>query len=599
MAYGSPAALKWDRRRMSVRMLVRMGIWWLLAAASVWIASGCALVYCLVGPAGRLYFGTWLTSYFLSEVWLPFVSVSYQGASYRAADVYFRLTTSLYGRGFGQWLAVVSPVSTLLAAGCLVGLGAWARRREHAERAEGEHVRGVRLVTGAELTRKLRGDGIAIAGVELPRPVETQHFVITGSTGTGKSTQLRGLLKQIAARGDVAVVVDPEREFVAEFLDPERGDVVLNPVDARCPYWSPWLELSAERFETDAEALAKSLLPDAPDGRASGSDQYFRACARQVFVGLLLKLEQREPRAIPQALTLPHAGLKKLLAGTPAEVLIDPEVSGQSSGITSTLQTAASALRFLPRESENRWSARDWVTERRGWLFLTFTEASREAVLPLTTLWLDSLIRQLLDDDEGGSASRRVWLVIDELAALKRLHHLEDIVVRGRKRGVSVVLGFQAMTQLRDLYGRDRAATLLAAPATKLILRVSEPETAAWCSEAIGKREVIRAESSAMTGVREGRDSFSMQRRRSVEHLVLPSEIASLPPRTGYLSIAGQDIARVEFPEDSARALQPGFVPRPLEVVPTSPAPAAPPEPETTSRSTPEEKRPPARVRRL
>lgn len=606
MAYGSPAALKWDRRRMSVRMCARMAVWWLVAASSVWISSGAALVYGLVGPVGRAYYSTWALSWLLSEVvWLPFLRVSYQGGSYRAVDVYVTLTDSLYGRGFGQWLLVVSPFSTLLAAGCLVGLTTWAKRREHAERAEGEHVRGIRLVMGRSLERALRGDGITLGGVALPRELETQHAVITGSTGTGKSTQLRSLLKEIAARGEVAIVVDPEREFVAEFLDEGRGDVVLNPVDARCPYWSPWLELSDESRETDAEALAKSLLPDAPNGRASGSDQYFRECARQVFVGLLSKLEEREPVAIPRSLALPHAALKKLLAGTPAEVLIDPDVQGQSSGITSTLQTAASAFRFLPSARGESWSAREWVKrERRGWLFLTFAEASREAVLPLTTLWLDTLIRHLLDVDPAASGERRVWLVVDELAALKRLHHLEDILVRGRKRGVSVVLGFQAITQLRDLYGRDRASTLLAAPATKLILRVSEPETATWCSEAIGKREVIRAESSAMTGVREGRDSFSMQRRRTVEQLVLASEIAALPSLSGFLSIAGHDVARVQFDYEAAKSIASPFVPRPLALVlPTVPPPATEPAqrelPIPTKTERTEEDRPPTRARRL
>ena len=26
-------------------------------------------------------------------------------------------------------------------------------------------------------------------------------------------------------------------DFIGEFYSPERGDLILNPLDARCPYW--------------------------------------------------------------------------------------------------------------------------------------------------------------------------------------------------------------------------------------------------------------------------------------------------------------------------------------------------------------------------
>jgi len=44
---------------------------------------------------------------------------------------------------------------------------------------------------------------------------------------------IRTVLRQIEQRRETAVVVDPDCEFTAEFYRPERGDVVLNPLDAR------------------------------------------------------------------------------------------------------------------------------------------------------------------------------------------------------------------------------------------------------------------------------------------------------------------------------------------------------------------------------
>jgi hypothetical protein len=39
--------------------------------------------------------------------------------------------------------------------------------------------------------------------------------------------------------------------------------VILNPLDERCPTWSPWAELRSENFRMDDEVLAQSLIPDA------------------------------------------------------------------------------------------------------------------------------------------------------------------------------------------------------------------------------------------------------------------------------------------------------------------------------------------------
>ena len=58
------------------------------------------------------------------------------------------------------------------------------------------------------------------------------------------------------------MVLDPDREYLSEFYRPQRGDVVLNPLDERCPRWTPWLELRPGYADADAEAQAESLFPD-------------------------------------------------------------------------------------------------------------------------------------------------------------------------------------------------------------------------------------------------------------------------------------------------------------------------------------------------
>jgi hypothetical protein len=104
-------------------------------------------------------------------------------------------------------------------------------------------------------------------------------------------------------------------------------------------------------------------------------------------------------------------------------------------------------------------------------------DESNSAALPLANLWLDLIVGRLLNSVGN---RRRVWIVVDELPVLGRQAKLETLVTRGRKRGLAAVLGFQM-------------------PSTKLLLRVDEPETAAFIARQIGDREALREEIGVST----------------------------------------------------------------------------------------------------
>jgi type IV secretory pathway TraG/TraD family ATPase VirD4 len=252
-----------------------------------------------------------------------------------------------------------------------------------------------------------------------------------------------------------------------------------------------------------------------------------------------------------------------LIAGTPAAASLDEKARGQFSGIISTLSIALEGFRHLP-VSGDEWSAREWAQDRRGWVFISGDD---DATRPLRSLWLDQLIKRLLQGEIGGP---QVWVIIDELASLQRLPSLENVFTRGRKRGLSAVVGLQAVTQLRGIYGRDHAATLLSSPATKLLLRIGEPETAKWVSDAIGWREVERQQRSETAGSWAGRDSMSRSYQRRQEPVVMPSELQQLPNLTGYLVTGGIGATPVQIAPQPLQKRQPGFIPR---------APLTPPQP--------------------
>jgi len=362
----------------------------------------------------------------------------------------------------------------ILVVGLLLAIPkdlARARDRRH-----GRRLKGPELVTATTFNRLTQADGVGFvqqprrfrrtARLNIARRLESSHVLIMGDSGTGKSALIRQILQQLSDRGETAIVYDPALEYTAQFYTPSRGDVILNPLDTRCPYWSPADEV---RHEAEALTLATSLFPD-----RHHDNQFFTEAPRRLFAHLLtLKLT-------PEELTwcLCHEDdLDWRVRGTAYAPMIDRQAPTQRSGVLASLNMVADALQLLPseRETTGRWSASAWSTTRRGWLFLTSTPETRPRLVPLTSLWLDTLVLRLMN--QGQPHPRPTWFVLDELASLQRLPQLHTAITENRKSNNPVVLGFQGRSQLETRYGHD-AEAMLSQPATKIFLRTSEPHAA-------------------------------------------------------------------------------------------------------------------------
>jgi type IV secretory pathway TraG/TraD family ATPase VirD4 len=449
-------------------------------------------------------------------------------------------------------------VFAVFVAGLLIAIpkdARWARSRRH-----GRRLKGPELVSARQFNRRTRANGVCFvqmprlptkllgirAALAIPRAIESSHLLIMGDSGTGKSALIRQILRQLEDRGDPAIVYDPALEYTPQFYAPERGDVILNPLDARSPYWSPGDEL---RHDAEALTLATSLFPD-----RANENPFFTEGPRRIFAHLLTF----RPTAEELASWLCHdEELDRRVHGTPYASIIDRQAPAQRSGVLAALNMVADTLKLLPRESETngRWSALSWARDRRGWLFLTSTPETRTRLVPLSSLWLDMLVLRLMNRGQPGH--RPAWFVLDELASLQRLPQLHTAVTENRKSDNPVVLGFQGRSQLETRYGHD-AEAMLSQPATKIFLRTSEPHAAKRISDTIGEIEIERMRESRSKG-RYGQRSFGLERQ--VEPLVMPSEISGLPSLRGYLKLENL-VVRLHFPFVDVPARHPAFVER-------------------------------------
>ncbi|MGO9454510.1 MAG: type IV secretion system DNA-binding domain-containing protein [Candidatus Binataceae bacterium] len=579
----SRTAIRYELSHASAGTLLRLWLRCFLLWILVWAASDVFFVWYwtgrISGPGAHEYFGRWILAWFFTQkVPLYFLTLPYRGGRATIDSMYAYLNWRFYlNRDFGDWFASYSIWGGVLPTLIVVAIG-FVLLRDPDDRPEGRYLRGLRLISPRQLSRELRRSatpndrvGLELAGVRIPRSMECEHFLVTGATGAGKSMAIRSLLRQIQARGEIAIMVDPECEYVSEFHRPARGDLILNPIDERCPYWSPWLELSERYYEADAATLAASLIPEPPRGYESGSDHFFRQSSRTLLESLLGVATPREPHSIPKLLELNRDQLKQALTGTPAFSLIDPGAHEQGAGIVATVANATRPFLYLPPlDGRPSWSAHEWTQQPEGWLFLTMRDDSNSAALPFANLWLDLLVGRLLNSN----SRRRVWIIVDELPVLGRQAKLETLVTRGRKHGLAAILGFQSIAQLRRIYGHEQAAVLASMPSTKLLLRVDEPETATFIARQIGERETLRDEIGISTAERGHR--FNSHPSRRTEPVVMASEIQRLPRLEGYLCIAGLDRARVKVTPCVPRRRQVEFIPRALPTQTITPGPIPP-----------------------
>jgi len=249
-------------------------------------------------------------------------------------------------------------------------------------------------------------------------------------------------------------VYDPALEYTPQFYWPERGDLIRNPLDARCPYWSPGDEIE---HKSEALTLAASLFPD-----RHGENSFFVEGPRKIFAHLLSL--KPTPEELTRWMRNP-AEIDRRVQGTELAAIIDIAAPAQRSGVLGSLNLIADTFHQLPTEKETnrRWSAAAWSrSDERGWLFLTSTPQSRKQLLPLISLWLDTLVLRLMN--QGEVSVRRVWFVLDEVQKLPQLH---TAITENRKSNNPVVLGFQGRSQLETRYGHE-AESMLSQPATKI-----------------------------------------------------------------------------------------------------------------------------------
>ena len=362
-------------------------------------------------------------------------------------------------------------------------------------------------------------------GIPISRDRESRHFLIWGSTGAGKTTAMLHLMLQAIERGDKVLVLDVKGDMTSKL--PRIGNIIA-PHDARSLQWDIATDCQTPQ---EARELAARLIPE------SRSDRIWSDAAREILTACVISLQVRQGRGWG------WTDLRKLVVAD-ADALLSiaeryhPEAiqflkepsSKTTQSIISTFKAHMNVVSALaeawPNSSRERsFSVREWLHHPACHPIVL----QHDGRFPqLTKSWLSGIIGLLASHAASPAMqenpARRTWLFLDEFPQLERLPHFSTLLDVGRSKGISVVLGAQDLSQIRNTYGHDQADAWIGMVGTHIITRMNLGQSAETTSRLIGQQTVeYWRKSETRSG---GQISTSWTKEREVRPVITPSELS-------------------------------------------------------------------------
>ena len=365
------------------------------------------------------------------------------------------------------------------------------------ELLEGLEVKDTISTEGIAGYASLIGDGCEIP---LSESVLSKHVLYTGTIGTGKTTAMFQLLRQLIDKmneDDVMIVFDTKGDFAKEFYRPGK-DVIISSDDKATAYWNIFKEVLINGEEHTEENLLEIVNSLFEDKIQKSNAPFFPQAAKEVLYGIMYYIiAQNEREDIHNAelyAYLRDASINDVvdafmsmgdLRGFIDYIYNDGDASEQTQGVYSELRNVTNELFVGNFRRKGDFSVREFVREKKGRiLFIEYDLSIGKVLTPIYKALFDLAIKESLSRSKSEG---NVFFIIDEFKLLPNLYHIDNGVNFGRSLGAKFVVAMQNVQQIIEVYGKEKAYSILSAFGTSIAFRVTDKASIEFVQNLYGK----------------------------------------------------------------------------------------------------------------
>lgn len=480
----------------------------------------------------------------------------------------------------GSWAEFLIRIFAVIIATLWVTALVAMRSYLRTERIQGfDYVAGPRLLEGWHATSqanramardgKITKDALYLAyNLALSKSREVLSFAYIGGQGSGKTTALKFLLRQLIGREETKIILlDQKGDLTAEW--PGSDVILFAPHDQRSHAWDIGADVTSE---IAAQEFAATLVS------TEGPETVWPQGARQIIEAVVIALQRRHGTGwgfaeLLGALQSSPEGLRATVEPVRPDVLtflgIDDtgEFTRTSIGYITNLQTAALpllrplALAWGHVPKAERVSLRSWL-HGKGPAAQTLLLQNNTDFPEISAGWMRQVIQRLVRI--SGSSSfpdnheRRIWFILDEFPQLGHMPDLLRVPETHRSKGATLVLTAQSISQVYSTYGSEDGDTLVNLMQTKIILKPGQgSDLVSRLNAWLGK---LRWRDPMESGITEA--GIRVPIREHEDDLLTPAYMNGLGPETdgvsGVILGLGSDAYRMRWPYQTWPKQRPG-----------------------------------------
>lgn len=381
--------------------------------------------------------------------------------------------------------------------------------------------------------------------------------IILGSPGSGKSVLLLGWLYSMLFRNEIAkkshskpssfynfFIVDIKGELYEKLLGIKAEDYkatehpdfhVIAPSVKDSFGYDVFYKLRGENVSETEIIKAVTDIADALVV-ATGDNPYFSDNAKKILSGVLYYFAKQGYDFLPIIQTLMRTGLDELLTAIVADaeqqnmgVVLDKLKGFVGKGenesvadIETTLKTYLEAfsypeLQWVLHDNPNKTSPRV-LNDGKTSLDLAIHESMLVTYMPLFRLVSMQVLRHCESEFKEGQ-DRKTLLLWDEFPRCSEIQQIENSLATLRSKNCGIMMFGQSVSQLKMVYPKEKAQTLLNLCELKIFLSGSgDKDTTDYVSGMVGQYDVTKM-AYKRKGVFGGKSdgNYSSERRAVVE----------------------------------------------------------------------------------